>query len=607
MSDDAEDVRLRSAAMQISQSILVARARGEQELRRTNDAFQRLAKASVAIASAPSIDAVLATITEQCREVIGAHQAIARLTIDETRARATSSVSLSEKYAAYRSYEGTPNGSGIDALVCRSGAPMRMTQPELEAHPAWLELGDEAARHPPMRGWLAAPLIGRDGTNLGLVQLSDKYEGEFDEIDEATLVQLCQLAATSVENVRLYEKVVTRARHSALAAQVGAILMADQPLPARLSSIAREIVDALGAAFARIWTFDEHDRVLVLQASAGLYTHVDGAHARIPIGQFKIGRIAESRTPHLTNSVHEDPNISDPAWARREGVVAFAGHPLLVGGQLVGVLAMFARQPMTPDTLTIIGQVADRIALGVERDRTDQEREERERFRELFIGMLGHDLRNPLAAISTGLSLLEMTGDTVDHRPRAVARMRNSAERMGRMIDQILDFTRLRSGGGIPVNRAPGDLHEICRAVVDEMQAAYPGREIDTRWIGDARGSWDADRLSQVFSNLLGNALAYGDPQAPVRVLAHDDHDHVVVQVNNEGPPIPPDVLPLVFDPFRRAQQAKVKGTKGLGLGLYITRQIVIAHGGTIEVKSAAGATTFRLRMPREHRSLDDA
>jgi signal transduction histidine kinase len=145
--------------------------------------------------------------TEAAREIIGAHQAVTSFT-GENWAQAIHAVSLSEKYrAAYASYAAPPDGSGIYRVVCRTNRPQRMTQAEIEAHPEWRGFGAEAGRHPPMRGWLAAPLVGRDGRNLGLIQLSDKNEGEFDSDDQAVLVQLAQLASEAIENARLLEEV----------------------------------------------------------------------------------------------------------------------------------------------------------------------------------------------------------------------------------------------------------------------------------------------------------------------------------------------------------------------------------------------------------------
>ncbi|MGM3308001.1 response regulator [Anabaena sp. WFMT] len=167
--------------------------------------LQGLTTAALTINFALSVEQLLQVITDQAASIIGTHQSITSMTIDENWAQAITAIYLSDKYAAWRNYDKKPDGSGIYACVCHLNRPMRMTQSELEAHPRWRGFGKEAENHPPMRGWLAVPLVGRDGQNIGLIQLSDKYEGEFTEADEAILVQLAQMASVAIENARLYE------------------------------------------------------------------------------------------------------------------------------------------------------------------------------------------------------------------------------------------------------------------------------------------------------------------------------------------------------------------------------------------------------------------
>jgi signal transduction histidine kinase/CheY-like chemotaxis protein len=152
-----------------------------------------------------SVEEVLKAITEQAQAIVGAHQAVTSLVENQDWTKAVHATYLSDKYAAWRDYSADPDGSGIYARVCDLNRPMRLTQAELEAHPQWHGFGKEAGNHPPMRGWLAAPLMGRNGQNIGLIQLSDKYEGEFTESDEDILVQLAQMASVAIENTRLYE------------------------------------------------------------------------------------------------------------------------------------------------------------------------------------------------------------------------------------------------------------------------------------------------------------------------------------------------------------------------------------------------------------------
>lgn len=165
-----------------------------------------LTETAVLINTHRDVDEILDEVNRAAAELIGAHQAVTSFTEDDDWAHSINAVHLSEKYAEYRDFDETPDGSGIYSVVCRRNEPMRMTQEELETHPAWHGFGEHAADHPPMRGWLAAPLVSSDGDNLGVIQLSDKVDGgEFTEDDEAVLVQLAQLASVAIEKARLYE------------------------------------------------------------------------------------------------------------------------------------------------------------------------------------------------------------------------------------------------------------------------------------------------------------------------------------------------------------------------------------------------------------------
>lgn len=181
--------------------------------------LRALAAASLEITKPHAVQALLQTITDRARELIGAHQAVASMTVIEDRAQALMGLSLSDKYAAWRTYGSKPDGSGIYTQVCKHSRAMRLTQSELEAHPGWRGFGAHRADHPPMRGWLALPLVARDGRSLGLIQLSDKYEGDFTEEDEAIALQLAQLASAALENATLVEELAAsvRAREKVLA------------------------------------------------------------------------------------------------------------------------------------------------------------------------------------------------------------------------------------------------------------------------------------------------------------------------------------------------------------------------------------------------------
>jgi two-component system sensor histidine kinase/response regulator len=227
-----------------------------------------------------------------------------------------------------------------------------------------------------------------------------------------------------------------------------------------------------------------------------------------------------------------------------------------------------------------------------------KDRTETLRLNEMFSALLAHDLRNPLSAILASAQLLKRRSED-PHAQEASARILASGKHMGRLIEDMLDLARARLAGGIVLKREPGDIKALVERVVRECQAASPGRLIETIYSGDFAGHWDAERLAQVASNLIGNALKHGDPTGPVNVqLDGTKQDEVILSVSNRGT-IPPELVNHLFDPFRGGQRTPGR-SEGLGLGLYIVFQVVTAHGGGVEVTTGRDErTVFQVALPR--------
>ncbi len=676
------------------------------------------------------------------------------------------------------------------------------------------------------------------------------------------------------------------AQQTALIADVGVALNATDPLPVMLQTCAEAVVRHLDAAFARVWVLNGADDVLELRASAGRYTHLDGAHSRVPVGMFKIGLIAEERRPHLTNDVPNDPRVSDPEWARREGMVAFAGYPLTVEDRLVGVLAMFARHTLGEETLAMLASVAHMIATGIARKQADDRQREdvqvsetlhrigmalaserdlhalvqtvtdaatevvhaqfgaffynvrgdegesfmlytisgvpREafadfpmprntaifnptfvgegiirladvtqdprfgqsapyfgmpeghlpvrsylaapvisrtgdvlgglffghsepgvftmraeriiagiaaqaavaidnaaliadarvaemRFRSLldnvpdaifvadatgryrdvnpaaaallgytrdellqktvmdisvdspvaaeaydrmlregtwrgehelrhkdgtivpteaqataivsptgtvylsvvrdisvrraaermqqdFIAMVAHDLKNPLTTLKGNAQLMQRRNSFSE---RGMATIVAQANRLERLIDDLRDVARL-DARVIALARAPVDLAMLVRHRAEEAQTQTHLHEMrvetpDTPIVGD----WDSDRLEQVMDNLLMNAIKYAPNGGEIRVRVEDRGTDAYVSIHDRGIGVPPDVRERLFERFYRAAGGIAADKKGLGLGLYISKALIEAHGGQIGVVSSPGeGSTFFFTLP---------
>lgn len=410
-----------------------------------------------------------------------------------------------------------------------------------------------------------------------------------------------RLVGTSVDITQRKAAEARHARHNVLDAQIGLALAHSTSEPRMLQECAEAIVSLLDVTLARIWLLNPKDNVLELQASAGLYTHLGGEHSRIPVGAFKLGLLAEAKVvPVSAQESGAEAWVGNMEWARREGIGAFAAYPLLLGDMLVGVMALYSRQALPRDTTDILKQATGRMALGVKRLRAESELRARADFEKHLLGIVSHDLRNPLNAILLSASALARW-ETLD--PLAVKtamRIQTSAERAARMIRDLLDFTQARLGGGIRITRSPLDLRDVVRGVIEEVQAAHPGREVRVRLDGENHGEWDGDRIAQVVQNLVTNAIKYSPIDTPVHVSVWTEAGWALLSVHNQGAPIPPEKLPCIFEPLLRGTAEVDHTGRSIGLGLYIVKQIAEAHAGRVEVRSTeAEGTSFTVLLPR--------
>jgi PAS domain S-box-containing protein len=220
-------------------------------------------------------------------------------------------------------------------------------------------------------------------------------------------------------------------------------------------------------------------------------------------------------------------------------------------------------------------------------------------FRERMMGILGHDLRNPVSAVLALAPLLHREDGMSDKARERLGVIERSARRMNEMIGALLDFTRLRFHGSLPVAIEEIDLHELVRGIVAELRAVHRTRTIELSASGNLRGRWDPGRIAQLLSNLAANALWHGALESPVVVSIAEEGEAVLLSVTNRGPVILPELVDRLFEPFQQGTESSGNGRRGLGLGLFIVREIVRAHGGTIDVRSGDDLTTFAVMLPR--------
>jgi sigma-B regulation protein RsbU (phosphoserine phosphatase) len=269
-----------------------------------------------------------------------------------------------------------------------------------------------------------------------------------------------------------------------------------------------------------------------------------------------------------------------------------------VAGATVHELAAFVARDRDKYERELVSSRKRLQELVAEATRLHAEAKDRALVAEQMVGIVSHDLRNPLTGIAMGAALL-LRGELSESQQRTLSRIMRSTERANRLIADLLDFTQARLGTGLPVSLTTIDLHATIAEAVEELTLAYPNRALVHQFEGDGPCIADAGRLAQLVGNLVSNAVAYGTPQSPVTVISRIEPASFSVSVHNSGPPIPPATRSEIFQPLKRGSGASNAG-RSIGLGLFIVREIAKAHAGSTDVQSSADhGTTFSAVFPR--------
>lgn len=432
---------------------------------------------------------------------------------------------------------------------------------------------------------------------LGTLAAFRQAAAPFPEDDRRLLAELADRAAVAIVAARLHEaNDQARARAELLYELAAAVIRAntvEEVFFAALAGIER----ALGASRCSILAFDP-DGVMRFKAWRGL----SAEYRRAVEGHSPWDRDADNPQPIIVADVEREPSLSSYAGLfRAHGIGALGFIPLVWEGRLIGKFMVYYPVPrvLRPAELDMAQAIANHIASAMGRFSTLSELQQTVRFNEIFTGMLGHDLRNPLGAIMAAAHIVLRRSES-EQITIPVSRILSSGARMARMIDQLLDFTRVRVGAGIPLDCREVDIVPVLEQVVSELRDAHPACPfaLDTGG-GDTRGSWDADRVAQVLSNLCANAVQHGVLEHGVNVRVDGTlPDTVLVHIHNRGA-IPATLVPRLFEPMAGGDRRR-QNSQGLGLGLYISREIVKAHGGRIDLYSSDTAgTTFTVHLPR--------
>ena len=322
--------------------------------------------------------------------------------------------------------------------------------------------------------------------------------------------------------------------------------------------------------------------------------------------------IRAHRNPVLIDEVDCDPQYRDHHTPKTYRLKSYISVPIILSDDsFFGTLCAISPEPAEvskPEILGMFTLFAQMIGYHIEASQSLVEsktalltEQETSALREQFIAVLGHDLRNPLAGIKGGMSMLG--AEELSDRGRAVLDMVDATiDRMSGLIDNVMDFARGRLGGGITLDPSLKRIDATVQQVADELRLTYPDREIvlDLKLETDLHA--DHDRLGQLFSNLLGNALMHGDPDQPIHAVLGRDGDHLTFETSNFGEPIPAKAMESLFSPFERGEARS--SLQGLGLGLYISSQIAQAHEGELTAKSEGRETTFTFRMPIDRKQF---
>jgi len=524
----------------------------------------------------------------------------------------------------------------------------------------------------------------------------------------------------------------------ALEAEVGLYVSRQSKLSEALQFCVESIVKHLDAAFARIWTLNQEEQMLELQASAGLYIHLDGAHNRIPVGKYKIGMIASEKTPHSTNQVVGDPQVRDQEWAKREGMVAFAGYPLLVDDRVEGVMALFARRPLTKTTLDTLGNLARAMALVIMRQRVENALQESEnKFRTLyeatgdavmlmdvkrfidcnpaalkmfgcesikefttyhpadlspslqpdgqdsfelanqkiaetfekgsnrfewthkrkdgtefpadvllnvieldgqpvidavvrditqrknvekelvrakeaaeaaaltkseFLANMSHEIRTPLNTVLGFLELVLEDPLLPEYQQKHLKTAQLSANNLLRLINDILDISKLESGK-LKIENRPFSLIRLMQEIHETMEFKAKEKGLNLRFniSPSASGSFLGDplRVRQIIINLVSNAIKFTEiGGVSIQIIPSKAKNQFHFMIEDTGIGIPTDVVDQIFQPFTQADASTTRRFGGTGLGTTISRELVELMGGRIWVESEEGkGSTFHFTV----------
>ncbi len=556
---------------------IAAQVKAEKDVQDYLFTLQRAADATQAITSHRTLEAAMQETADQARAVVGAHQAVVSLTAQDDSSQANNATSLSDKYANCRDFVRLSHAGGIYSTVCRTNSPMRLTQTELEARPNWPGFGDYADKHPPMRGWLAVPLTGRDGKNIGLLQLTDKYEGEFTLQDQYVSVELARLASIAIENAKLFEQVQ----------QLN--LGLEGKVAERTAALARQ--EALSRALAEqapevVWNADAEGRVTYLNRK--WYELMGGTPADW------LGR-------NWMAAVHPDDRADLAAnWqSSRENLTPYMGVRRLLAGDGTYHTTSYRATPVFDENGSVLFWV------GIDADVTEIKAIEAalrlsNQELEAFSYSVSHDLRSPLNTVDGFSRLLAKQLDADNPNPKVqhyLSRIQAGVAQMGRLIEDLLSLAQVSR---MQLRHETVDLSALAREIADECRGRNPERVASISIENGLRVQGDGRLMRVVMENLVGNAWKFTSQRSHAEIKVGHKTDAAGVPaffVQDNGAGFDMAYADKLFNTFQRLHA--VTEFPGTGVGLATVSRVIGRHGGQVWAKSEPGrGATFFFTLP---------